>query len=195
MRLTEWTLDRREYSTRRLHFPDPAKETGPPLVIEVLTTDTGERRTMFGREAHFFVTIERRHIGDDGPAYFESHTNGWYIDSQTMPPQLRESGIDVLNLRLAGGVTPPTKIEHHGVVRTGLAVSTKRTNFWTKSNGERSISKDASEVTELFEGQLDPALFQAPPGFHRVYPSYVTVTWRDKLILCWDWLQDLSGLP
>lgn len=192
MRRTEWSLERREYSIGRLYssVSPPVKARGQTFVVDVETSDSGERRTMFGREARRLITVERLHM--EGAAVdSESRTDGWYIDSKEMPSGLGQSGLAILTF----GSGSPIRINHHGVIRTGLAISTKRTNFRIQSNGERSISKDTSEVTELFEGQLDPALFQPPPGFRRVYPSYPTVTWRDKLYFCWDWLQDRLGLP
>lgn len=193
MRFTGWSLERREYSIRRLHgslpMNPPSKRPGQTFVVDAETTDTGERRAMFGREAHRLVTMERQHA-EGGPVASESRTDGWYIDSETMPSELRQSGLALL----VGGETP-MKVNHHGVERTGVPVSAKRITTSVGLHKEHYTVENASEVTELFEGQLDPALFQPPPGFKRVYPSYVTVTWHDKMLFCWDWLQDRFGLP
>jgi hypothetical protein len=193
MRQIAWDFEKREYSIRRLRRGQPIQESGPAIVIDVETTDTGERRTMFGREARRLITVERRHI-EGSTLESELRTDGWYIDWESMPPQLRRSRVAVY---MAGETHPPIQIHRHGVERTGLAVSTRRTVVSTLPSGERHTSEDNSEVTALFEGQLDATLFEPPLGFRRVfhYQDYFTVTWHDKMQFCWAWLQDRLGLP
>jgi hypothetical protein len=48
------------------------------------------------------------------------------------------------------------------------------------------------EVTELFEGELDKAVFEPPPGFQRVLQlsgDYVP-PWDEQFRLRWEWFQD-----
>ncbi|HXI38522.1 MAG TPA: hypothetical protein VNH83_01020 [Bryobacteraceae bacterium] len=64
-------------------------------------------------------------------------------------------------------------------------------------NGQRDESDLTVEVTELFEGQLDRALFEPPPGFQRVIslPGNFPLPWGQQMRLRWEWIEDwFSGL-
>ena len=47
-------------------------------------------------------------------------------------------------------------------------------------------------MTELFEGELDKAVFDPPPDFQRVLQlsGDYAVGWDEQFRLRWEWLQD-----
>jgi len=72
-------LTREQVEARGLQIPPVMSE--PTLRLEVSTTDTGERKEMFGRIARHVVTT-RKQIPLEGSSTEpqESVTDGWYID-------------------------------------------------------------------------------------------------------------------
>jgi hypothetical protein len=133
-----WDVDSREYVFTRLHRSHSAMAaTGPLIVIDRTTTDTGERQTMFGRPARRLITRERR-----GSQTIE--IDGWYIDSDTLPRQksAKLTGAYVMNVT---GSIPTIKLNQTGPAPTGLAV-------WERTTiTRRSASESILEVTELVE--------------------------------------------
>lgn len=180
MRQTAWNTRTRQYWVHRVrpgHVPAPPP-SGSVVSIDLETTDTGERRPIFGRTARHLVTVERR-----GAA--ESRIDGWYVDADSLPPALRAGGhVAVLS---AGGAPPVLLVTHKGPRLSGLPVF------------EKTIAPDGREftreVTELYEGPLDPALFRPPPGFEWVpsMPDRLPASWFDRALTWWDWL--LEWLP
>ena len=160
MRSINWDLEKREYLIQPLQPPQQATESGPAIVINVETTDTGERSTIFGREARRLITVERR-------SESETRTDGWYIDSQSLPPQFRRYRVAVLTFGPSQR-QPRIEINRRGIEKTGIPVSVTITSTSTLPDGQRKDIQRTVEVTDLFEGELDPALFQPPPGFRRV---------------------------
>jgi hypothetical protein len=191
MRSLSWDVERREYSIRRLRArPRASESNGPALAIDIESTDTGERRTMFGREVRRVITLERRQT--EGGPKSESRTDGWYLESDSLPPAMR-ARTGVLLGAVYGQAPPGLKINRRGLVEKGLPILA--TTTMTNTRADRHL-ETKPEVTELFEGQLDPALFEPPPGFRRVFRfDNFAATWQDGLLLPWGWLQDwLAGL-
>src|ERR1051326_2328676 len=60
LRDTSWDMKARQYMVQRLHR-GYGGVSGPVIVIDIETTDTGERRNMFGCTARHLITKERRH--------------------------------------------------------------------------------------------------------------------------------------
>jgi hypothetical protein len=197
LRDTAWDMKTRRYMVRRLHtalkFEGVA---GPVIVIDIETIDTGERRTMFGHTARHLITKERRHPATGERAktdQWESQTDGWYIDADSLPAEKRGGFIDVLAI---GGQRPLLKVNRTGPAATGLPLWLRKTSVNTMPNGQRDESELTVEVTELFEGPLERALFE-PPGFQRVVslPGNYPLAWGEQMRLRWEWLQDwVSGL-
>ncbi len=96
----ELNLDTREYTSapyppkpftqeelkaRGLDTPVAYVSDKPTLRIEVTTTDTGERKEIFGHNARH-VVMTRKQIPLEGSAAMpqESVTDGWYIDSNSV---------------------------------------------------------------------------------------------------------------
>ena len=178
-------LTKEEMERRGLQFPKPYASDRPTLRIEVTTTDTGERKTLFGHVARHVITT-RKQIPLEGShsERQESVTDGWYIDSNDIDLQQRLScdrkwpegkkGHAYAYLHAAGRNQPMDKPEFVtvGEPETGFALNSvmTSTNTYTLSDGTRkqSTSKSEAHVLELEEGPLDPALFEIPPGFKQV---------------------------
>jgi hypothetical protein len=136
------------------------------------------------------ITVERRQT-EGGAIESESRTHGWYLESDSLPPGMRAQP-GVLLGAVYGQASPAFKINRRGLVEKGLPVSvTTRMSVRADRHFDRS-----SEVTELFEGRLDPALFEPPPGFRRVFHfDNFAATWQNRLLMQWEWLQDwFTGL-
>lgn len=157
----------------------------PTLRIEVTTSDAGERKELFGHSARHVITT-RKQIPLEGSASSaqESVTDGWYIDSDS-----NSNSID-LDQRLAchpkwpqgkrnhaylhAGNTPIDRVEFVdiGEPETGFVLqsimTTKNTRTLPNGTAKQFDSKFVTQVSELDELPLDPALFEIPPGFKQV---------------------------
>lgn len=183
-------LDLRQYVvvrlTRRYEGFTLSPET---IVIDQVTTDTGERRTIFGRTARHLLTRETSHVegGATGPP--EKQIDGWYIDADTLPREKRGGSVHLLAV---GRTRPNIKVNHSGPATTGLAVWQKITSISAEETREWIV-----EVTELVEGPLSKDLFEPPPDFRRVisFPGDHPLSWTQQIQRGWEWLEDLfTGL-
>jgi hypothetical protein len=159
----------------------------PTLRIEVTTTDTGERKELFGHVARHVITT-RKQIPLEGSASSpqESVTDGWYIDAKS-----DSNSIDLYQRLSCDRKWPQGKRNHaylyatsgsrpidrpefvdNGEPETGFALQSTMTtkNTHTLANGttKQFDSKFVTQVSELDEGPLDPALFEIPSGFKQV---------------------------
>ncbi len=178
-----------EVRARRAEFKarQAANPTPPNLLVESNTVDTGETAEMFGHTAHHLITtVKETPTGDLAKrmGIREETNDAWYIDLEVStdctPSYLRSSrggfAIGFAILTVAGGgldIHPSTT--HTGPVPTGYPVKTKRTTHeWLNAREGKieTVSTYESEVTELSEAPLDPALFQVPPGSKKVEHLY-----------------------
>ncbi len=178
-------FNKEELKARGLDTPVTYLSDKPTLRIEVTTTDTGERKEIFGHIArHVITTRQQVPLEGSNSQPQESVDDGWYIDSDS-------GGID-LNQRLScdrklpegqrshaylyarGGNRPIDKPEFVtiGEPETGFALSSVTTskNAYTLPDGtaKHSDTKFEMRVTEFEEGRLDAAIFEIPPGFKQV---------------------------
>ena len=183
-----WNLDLRQYTVVRLNRQsDPLPLAQQVTEIDQVTTDTGERRTLFGRAARHLLTRETSQI--DGEVQWEKQTDGWYVDADTLPREKRGGSTYYLS---AGKTRPNLRINHYGPAVTGLAV---RQNIRITSSGQ--THEWTIEVTELREGPLGKNLFEPPKGFRRVlsFPGDYPLSWTQRIQQEWEWLEDLlSGV-
>ncbi|HZU27588.1 MAG TPA: hypothetical protein VFA04_18810 [Bryobacteraceae bacterium] len=175
-----WSNSLRQYVVNRLHYAARiVAVTGPRILIEEDTADTGERRKFFGHEARHLITRATRGGAE------ESTTDGWYVDSPDLPRELRASSVYLL---AANGQRPDIRVHRSGPAPSGLMVYGRKmsgTGTWT------------IEVTDLFEGILPDSAFQAPPGFTRVieFPGDYPLPWTERLRRGWEMLEDwISGV-
>jgi hypothetical protein len=189
----ELNLDAREYTTapyppkaftkeelkaRGLDSPVTYASDKPTVRIETTTTDTGERKEIFGRTARRVITT-RKHTplegARSGPQ--EMVTDAWYIDlSQRLscdpkPPEGKQGHAYVLAI---SGTQPLDRPEFVtiGEPERGFALNSVMTvkSTFTPPEGvpKHYDSKIETHVTQLEESPLDPALFEIPLGFKHV---------------------------
>lgn len=169
-----WTIE--QMKARRPTLPDLSRAGARTLRIETTTVDTGERKEFFGHSARHVVTT-RKQIPLEGSLHEpqETRTDGWYIDLRpqvSCEPVARagKSGHGYL----ASGASAREKVEFIdiGQPETGFGVQLTITTKGAYKLGDGSPksyeSRTETQVTELREGVLDPALFEIPAGFQRV---------------------------
>ncbi len=178
-------LTKEEIEARGLQNRTTYVSEKPTLRIEVTTTDTGERKEIFGYIArHVITTRKQTPLEGSRSEPQETVTDAWYIDSKGIDLRQRLScdrkwpegkkGHAYTYLHAAGGNQPIDKPEFVtiGEPETGFALHSLMTskNTYTLPDGTRkqSDSKSETRVTQLDEGPLDPALFEIPPGFKQV---------------------------
>ena len=152
-----------------------SESSGGTLVIDVDTTDTGERRNFFGHTARHLVEKQTR---TPGPLAIslgqESVRDGWFINLDvnagcgTVRPPL--GAVGVLYAGSLGSPIRTDKIEVHrkGEPVSGFAVSLTTKTTSLQDNPRRLTFESQQEVVELSNAPLDPALFEIPPGYKKV---------------------------
>lgn len=159
-------------------IPISTKASGGTLTINVETIDTGERKEIFGRTARHIIRREQR-IASPGACGHsgESESDGWYTDLEerngcVATPKAR-AGVATFALLTSGSVC----MDKIGVHATGTAAMSFPLKLTTTSRdaivlpdgtSKEITSTFESEVTELSEEPLDPALFELPAGFTQV---------------------------
>jgi hypothetical protein len=196
----ELNLDTREYSSgpyppkaltkeqlkaRGLDTPVTYVSDKTILRIEVTTTDTGERKEIFGHTARRVITT-RRQIPLEGSASRpqESVTDAWYIDSNSNAVDLHqrlscdrkwpEGKQSHAYLHAGGGKQPIDRPEFItvGEPERGFALNsvttTKSSYLLPDGTIKQMDSRMETQVIQFEEGPLDRALFEIPPGFKQV---------------------------
>ena len=160
-------------------FDDPDWDTStlPAFRVETTTVDTGEREEMFGRWArHVTTTIKRTPLGDTRAEPSVTATDGWYLDydrrisceqKPSVEPKVHDfDWIVFRRWRVLMGKIVNIEVGHR---ETGLLAKRGQNTLTMTMTGSNGIQASSdTEVTEFFEGPLDPALFEVPPGFKRV---------------------------
>jgi len=151
----------------------PRPPSKPTLRIETTTTDTGERKLIFGYTARR-VIVTTKYVPLEGSKAIaqESTNDGWYIDLDTTlscdpkyPPGSRGHLF---------AAAPSEKVEFvdKGDAKLGFAVSVVSPSSSSatdlQSSPQQARSKTEIQVVELQRGPLDPALFEIPAGFKLV---------------------------
>jgi hypothetical protein len=178
-------LTKEEIKARGLETPATYNSDKPTLRIEVTTTDTGERKEIFGHIARHVITTRKQiPLAGSHSEPQESVTDAWYIDFQSINLQQRLScdrkppegkhAYTHSYLRAVGGNRPMDKPEFVtiGEPETGFALQSVTTSksTYTLPDGARkqSDSRFEMQVTQFEEGPLDPTLFEIPSGFKHV---------------------------
>jgi hypothetical protein len=169
-------LTREQIEARGLQIPVTSEK--PTLRIEVNTTDTGERKEMFGHIArHVLTTSKQTPLEGSRSEPQETATDAWYIDLNqrlSCDPNWPERKHAHAYSLFSNGKQPREKVEFisTGEAQAGLALRSVTTSKMTyaRPDGTRKHTESRTEllVTELQEEPLDPALFEIPPGFRHV---------------------------
>lgn len=141
----------------------PSRRGG--VITSVITsTDTGERKEMFGFTARHVKTSIRMESSPDAcsPLNMHMEQDGWYIDlnfglncgSGGGPPMMRPGG--------GGGCQDRFRSRHVGTGRTGFPLIETTIGYDQNGSEQYRITK---EVADLSRQPLDAALFDIPAGY------------------------------
>ena len=184
----------------------PVADSGGTLQIWTQSTDTGERKTMFGRTARHIITREHR-IASPGACSrgSDSETDGWYLDSSVIPewgqPTKNAYGVVVASVVAATAnsncLDKMDKIEvHRNGVEPGFPVkltTTTKSEVTGRNGAPRLLASTwGSEILELKQGPLDPSLFDVPSDFHKVdnLKGWIPVIPPKRQLTGWEWLRE-----
>ena len=181
----------------------PGESSGGTLNISIENVDTGERKEMFGYMARHIITREKR-VAEPGACSrgSESETDGWYIDSSVVPEWRQGkngAGVVVASVMSAGNENCLNKMDRIEVHRKGVQpgfpvkVTTTLRSELTRSDGSQKgiTSTWGSEVLELKQGPLDPALFEIPSDFRRVEQLHNWIAAAPaKPLSGWEWFKE-----
>ena len=187
--------------------PHPTGQSGGTLRIDIDYVDTGERKELFGHMARHIITKEKR-VASPGACSRDSYseTDGWYIDSAIMP-EWRQPKKNAFGVVIASVVSFGTdgkcadkmdKIEgHRNGVEPGFPIklsTTLKSEASRRDGSPRPLESNwGSEVVELKEGPLDPALFEVPGDYRRVESLR---TWasaaapQQRQLTGWEWFKE-----
>jgi hypothetical protein len=148
--------------------PPRVRESGKTVDVWYETTDTGERREMFGRTASHLITRERR-VAEAGACgrSSEIETDGWYI-----PPASRQR--DSAYMLSSNSECRDNVVTHGTRPVNGVAL------LETVNDG---TFQRTTEVTEYSEQPLDRAVFAPPPDFRHVDSNE---TWVQRVESDWQ---------
>jgi hypothetical protein len=148
----------------------------PTIREERTTVDTGEKKNFFGHEArHVIETQKTIPLAGSHSEPQEWVTDGWYIDlDRGLSCDVKWPPFNVGRRHeyfAAGGER--YEVIDDGTRRvTGFAIERKYTSRSTVllPDGTKRPTAYTNEVkiTEFYEGPLDAALFEVPPGFRKV---------------------------
>lgn len=169
-------LTRAEIKARGLEGVETRTAGSPTIRVEIRTTDTGERKEMFGRLArHVITTTTSTPLEGSHSEAQESVADGWYIDfdqrlSCDPKPTPGKPGYIFSYLSAGKGSRPAEKPEfvRIGEPEVGFPLSVTTTSKRLPLTADGTVSSFGMRVTEFMEGPLDPALFVIPAGFKRV---------------------------
>ncbi|HEY2170902.1 MAG TPA: hypothetical protein VGJ30_14850 [Candidatus Angelobacter sp.] len=182
----------------------PMVDSGGTLKIWIESTDTGERKELFGHTARHIITREKRVAGPGAcskPSV--SETDGWYIEGSVLPEwhqQKKNNYGVVLAAEVSAGSNDKCfnkmdKIEvHRSGVETGFPVkitTTLTSEITQLDGGTRTLSSTwGSEVVELKEGPLELTLFDVPKDFRRVESLRSWTAQPPRQLTGWEWFKE-----
>ncbi len=149
--------------------PTPSRPTptvkGGVVTFVSNTTDTGERKQMFGMTARHIKTSLKVEASPDAcmKETFNVETDGWYIDlPQFSCPVTRRPQVPQMpaQRRDGGGCRDRIQFRTSGSGKLGFALQETR----TMNNGEMSFSQTL-ETLEFSKATLESALFEIPQGY------------------------------
>lgn len=141
----------------------PQQKRGGVITYVYKTTDTGERKEMFGFTARRIKTSMTTESTPDAcnQTKMRMDTDGWYIDL--------DNGLDCQNAAAYGGAQAGGRPDCRDTVKSKTIGSGKLgypldvTTTFYQDNGSTMVSR--TEVIELSRATLDAALFDIPAGY------------------------------
>lgn len=151
--------------------PAPRTQTptrrGGIVTTTVTSTDTGERKQMFGYTARRIKTTMVTESSPDAcnPQQIRMETDGWYIDLK-VGFDCAEQAATAYRPPAAqsGGCRDTYRMKTAGAVRTGYPVHVTTTIF----DGSGRQTTMTQEVLEISQATLDTALFEVPADYREV---------------------------
>jgi hypothetical protein len=183
----------------------PAAQSGGTLQIDIDYVDTGERKEFFGHTARHIITKEKR-VASPGACSRDSSSeiDGWYIDASVMPAW-RQAKKNAFGVVVASVVSFGTdgrcadkmdKIEvHRNGIEPGFPVkliTTLKSEAPRRDGSPRALESNwGSEVVELKEGALDPALFEIPGDYRKVdsLRNWASAAVPQRQLTGWEWFK------
>jgi hypothetical protein len=147
-------------------------KTGGVQTINVNTTDTGERQTMFGFPARHVKTSMKMVSSPDACSQNKTdiETDGWYAD---LSPQLVCLSHPKAYGGMGGGEEKVGCRDRMSFHRTGNGDKTGYPlKMTTTIHSDRGDFSTSTEVVELSKAELEPALFDVPAGYTEVASCY-----------------------
>lgn len=181
-------LDTHEFiespTATRKHEDKPARTGAANVIFDVTTVDTGETKKLFGHTAHHYVTTTKQtESAELGGKPSETTEDVWLLDipdALMCPPgRHRLRGVIGGVVGTGGGSGGSSQIpqirpefRYHGPDPQGLAAFTKRTTVshekYVYGEAYNVTSTFTTEILDLKEEQVNPALFEVPKGFIKV---------------------------
>ncbi|HEX9917540.1 MAG TPA: hypothetical protein VGA87_00160, partial [Pyrinomonadaceae bacterium] len=144
----------------------PARRGGV-VTSTFTTTDTGERKKMFGYTARRIKTSIVTESSPDACNVSRSRmeTDGWYIDAQFVLDCQMQGSAAYAASAAQGGCRDEYRTKQVGTAKLGYPVMVTTTLF--DENGNESFTF-SQEVLEIANAVLDNALFDAPTDYRQV---------------------------
>ena len=137
---------------------------GGVITYVMTSTDTGERKEMFGFNARHVKTSTSMESSPDACSQLKQRieTDGWYIDfSATFNCELGRAGM-MGSRPPRGGCQDRVRSRRVGTGRTGFPLIETTTMYGADG---RAMFTSTKEVLELSREPLDAALFEVPSGY------------------------------
>ena len=167
--------------------------SGRTVHVRTETTDTAERKEMFGYTARrVIIRTTYRYSPDDDALSRDSEADGWYIDPPAawlaLHPPIRGHAIFQIAV---GGRTDTPVFTDVGPRETGFPLLVTRTHRSNCKDAAGNIrihtSEDRGEVIEFSEAPLAADLFLPPREFRRVrrLPDEAPMSFALRMRLGW----------
>ena len=146
--------------------PQAPTTRGGIVTTTVTSTDTGERKQMFGYTARRIKTTMVTESSPDScnPQQMRMESDGWYIDLNVGFDCSEQAASAYRAPAQAGGCRDTYRMKTTGTVKTGYPVHVT-TTMTDQSGTQTSFTQ---EVTEISQATLDAALFEVPSDYREV---------------------------
>jgi hypothetical protein len=143
-----------------------AARRGGVITTTVTSTDTGERKQMFGYTARRIKSTMVTESSPDScnPQQMRMETDGWYIDLNVEFNCSEQAATAYRHPAQAGGCQDTYRMKQVGSVRTGYPVNVTT----TMTDGSGRQTSFTQEVVEISKAVLDASLFEVPSDYREV---------------------------